>query len=139
MNEFILNWLSTFPYGHYLQNKYIFAVLILIFFAIGAWLLLFIFEKFLQKFAAKTKTELDDLIFAKTKKPFFYLILAYGVKLALVNLGATGWIAQLMNSIMAIVFIFIIGAAIDVIIEGWSKTMAHRTKSKIDDVLLLQA
>ncbi len=119
-----------------LGNKYIISLVIVVLAIIGAWLLLFIFEKFLQKFAAKTKTELDDLIFAKTKKPFFYLILAYGVKLALVNLGATGWIAQLMNSIMAIVFIFIIGAAIDVIIEGWSKTMAHRTKSKIDDVLL---
>tara|TARA_Y100000310_G_C20597248_1_gene771159 strand:- start:383 stop:1453 length:1071 start_codon:yes stop_codon:yes gene_type:complete len=137
MQQWILSqWTNLVKQMPILGNKYIVSLVIVILAVIGAKLLLLIFEKFLQKFAAKTKTELDDLIFAKTKKPFFYLILTYGFKLALLNIGAGVWISQLMNSLMAIVFLIIIGAAIDVVIEGWSKTMAHRTQSKIDDVLL---
>ena len=132
----VTQWNNLVEQVPFLGKEYVVSGLIIVLAIIGAWLLLFIFEKFLQKFAAKTKTELDDLIFAKTKKPFFYLILAYGFKLALLNLGAGGIIDQVMNSLMAIVFIFIIGAGIDVSIEVWSKTMAHRTKSKLDDVLL---
>jgi small-conductance mechanosensitive channel len=136
MKEVILSWLNLLPYGHYLQNKYLFAVLILVISAIGAWLLLFIFEKFLQKWAKKTKTEVDDLIFEKTKRPLYYLILVFGLKFALYSLGINGIINKIVYSLMALVFVFIISRVADVIISVWGATVAKKTKSKFDDLLL---
>jgi MscS family membrane protein len=136
MKEIILNWLGTVPYGSYLQNKYIFALLILVAFAIGAWLLLFIFEKFLQRWAKKTKTEVDDIIFEKTKKPAFYFLLAFGLKVAILSLNINGIVNNLINSLMAVVFVFIVARIVDVIIDIWGETFAKKTESKIDDVLL---
>ena len=133
MIENILNWI---PYGHYLQNKYAIAFLILILFAIGAWSLLFIFEKFFQRWAKKTKTEVDDIIFARTKKPAFYFLLAFGLKVATLSLNINGIVNALVNSLMAAVFVFIIARVVDTIIDIWGATFAKKTKSKIDDVLL---
>ena len=52
----------------FLNNKYLVSILIIVLAIIGAKLLLFIFEKYLQRLAKKTKTEVDDLIFERTKK-----------------------------------------------------------------------
>jgi MscS family membrane protein len=136
MKEIIFNWFSKIPFGHYLQNDYALAILILIGSAILAKIVLFIFEKYLEKLAKKTKTEVDDIIFDRTKKPLFYLILAYGLKLAMYTLQINGVVNKLVNTLMAIVFVFILARVIDVIIEVWGKTVAKKTKSKIDDVLL---
>ena len=136
MKEIILSWLGKIPYGNYLQNKYIFAVLILVAFAISAKLLLFIFEKYLQALVKKTKTEVDDIIIEKTKRPAFYFLLAIGLKLALLHLEINGIVNSLVNTLMALVFVFIIARIVDVIIDVWGATFAKRTKSKIDDVLL---
>ncbi|MFC1686767.1 mechanosensitive ion channel family protein [Nanoarchaeota archaeon] len=123
-------------YFPYLTNKYFISLLILIGAIVGAKLILFVFEKYLQKFAKKTKTEIDDLIFERTKKPLFYFILVYGIKLSLTNLGIGGWITGIVNSLIALVFVFIVARAVDVIIEVWGNTFTKKTQSKLDDVLL---
>tara|TARA_Y100000310_G_scaffold278642_1_gene297177 strand:+ start:1927 stop:2988 length:1062 start_codon:yes stop_codon:yes gene_type:complete len=136
MKEQFLELATKVPFGHYLQNDYILSLFIIIV-AMGlAKLILFIFSKYLQKFAKKTKTELDDLIFEKTKMPVFYLILAYGFKLALLNLNINGKISGLVNSIMVIVFLFIILRTFDVIIGTWGSKLAKKTRTKVDEVLL---
>ncbi|MBU1111791.1 MAG: mechanosensitive ion channel family protein [archaeon] len=127
---------SQYPFLTNLSNNYVQSALILIGAAILAWLLLLVFKKFLEKFASKTKTDLDDLILEKVKKPFFYLILAQGLKLALFNLEVNGIVTQVMNSIMALVFVFILSRAVEVVIEVWGRTLAKKTESKLDDVLL---
>ncbi|MBR9683390.1 mechanosensitive ion channel family protein [Candidatus Woesearchaeota archaeon] len=136
IKETVMMWLSRVPYSDYLFNKYVISILILIG-ALGvAKLLLFVFEKYLEKIAAKTKTEIDDLIFARTKKPIFLLILAYGFKFALLNLEINGWVNKSVNSLMALVFIFILVRVVDVVIDVWGKTFAKKTKSNLDDILL---
>jgi len=132
----IFNFIGNLPYGAYLQNKWIFALLILIITVILAKVVLFIFEKYLQQFAKKTKTEADDIIFEKTKGPVFYLILAYGLKLAMGYLKYSGAASKLVNSLMAIVFVFILLRVANVILEIWGKDFAKKTKSNLDDVLL---
>jgi small-conductance mechanosensitive channel len=130
------NFVGTWPYGSYLQNKWAFALLILVCSGILAWLMLFIFEKGLQRLAKKTKTEADDIIFEKTKGPIFYLILAYGLKLALAHLNYIGIVSALVNTLMAVVFVFILSRVVNVTIEIWGKDFAKKTKSSLDDVLL---
>lgn len=134
--ENILYWLSQLPYGSYFGEKYVFSVLILIAAAVGAKLLLFFFEKYLHKFAKKTKTEIDDLVFEKTKKPLFYLMLIIGVKLATLNLGLNEVVAEVVNSLMAVFFVFLLARATDVLIEVWGLRLAKKTESNIDDVLM---
>jgi len=98
MKETIIYWLGNIPYaGIYLQNKYIISLLILILFALLAKLLLLVFARFLEKFAAKTKTKFDDMLFDHTKKPLFHLILAYGLKLSALNLEINGMVEKLIN------------------------------------------
>jgi len=136
MKEVILNWLGTLPFGTYLQNKYIFAIFILVAFVFVAKLSLYIFEKFLQRWAKKTKTEIDDIIFERTKNPIFYLLLALGIKFAILSLEINGVVNQSINSLMAIVFVFIVARVVDVIIDVWGKSFAKKTESTFDDILL---
>ena len=136
MKEVILNWFGTLPFGYYLQNKYIIFVLILLLAGVAAKVLLIIFEKVLERLAKKTKTEVDDLIFERTKRPLFYLILVYGLKLALQSLGINGIVTKIVFSLMAVVFVFIIARAVNVVITVWGKTVAKKTKSQFDDILL---
>jgi len=136
IKEIVVEWLNKVPYGNYLLDKYVISLLILVGAVIGAKLLLLIFEKYLMRIAKKTKTDIDDLVFERTEKPLFYLILVYGLKLSLINLGLNGWVMGIVNSLMAVVFVFILMRIVDVIIDVWGKAFAKRTKSKIDDVLL---
>jgi len=119
-----------------LQNKYVFALLILIISAIAGKLVLVIFNRYLMSLAKKTKTKVDDLIFENIKKPLFFLVLAYGLKFALFHLEINGVISNIVNSLMAIVFLFILLRIFDIIIETWGVTIAAKTKTKIDEVIL---
>jgi MscS family membrane protein len=137
MKEYLLNLWHSIPYTDYFQNNYIASAAILIIFIVLAKLLLFIFGKYLQRWARKTKTKVDDLIFERTKSPLFYLILVYGVKLSLLNLGLNNQIlTNIINSLLALVFIFIILRVFDVLIGAWGETFAKKTKTNLDDVLL---
>ncbi|MBT4935751.1 mechanosensitive ion channel family protein [Candidatus Woesearchaeota archaeon] len=136
MKQYIVDLLGTLPYGTYLQNQYVLSGIIIVISILAAWLLLFIFSRFLEKFAKNTKTKVDDLIFDRTKKPLFYLILAYGFKLAILNLGFNGVVSKTVNTVMALVFVLIIIRAIDIIIDAWGMTFAKKTQTKLDDILL---
>ena len=129
-------WVDKYPFLAYLGNQYVVSLLIIIAAAILAKLLIFIFKNYLEKFAANTETELDDMILDKVKKPFFYLILAQGLKLALFNLNVNITITQIVNTLMALVFVFILARGVEVVIEVWGKTFAKKTKTQLDEVLL---
>ena len=130
-------WLmAQAPQLAFLENSYLAALFILVVTGILGWLVLFIFSKYLKKFASKTETELDDMIFEKTKHPIFYLILAGGLKLSLSYLGVNGGISIAVNIIMAMVFVFVLMRAVDVVINIWGSVIAAKTETKLDEVLL---
>ncbi len=136
MKEYILQLLGTFPGGEYLQNKFIFAALIFLFFILLAKVILFVFSRYLEKIAARTKTTIDDTIFNNTKKPLFYFVLAYGLKVSLLHLEIDGTVTKLVNSVMALVFLFVLLRVVDVLIETWGANFATKTKTRVDEVLL---
>jgi len=119
-----------------LQNQYVQAGAIMLGFIILAKLSLFIFNRYLQKISAKTETKIDDLIFEKTRTPIFYLILAYGLKLAIGHLQVNGMMTKIVSSVMALVFVLIISRVLDIIIESWGESFAKKTETKLDEVLL---
>lgn len=136
MSQVILDWVNSLVVGTTLDNKYLVSLLIVAAVAVLGKLVLFIFSQYLEIFASKTKNKFDDLVFHHTKKPLLYLLIAYGIKLALLNLGINGAVDKIINSIMAAVFLFAILRGIDIVVETWAITFSKRTKTKVDDVLL---
>ncbi len=134
--ELVLQWLGITPIRIFLENKYFFSLIILVLFILLAFLVLFVFKRYLRHIAKKTKTTIDDRIIEHIKKPLFYLILAYGLKVALLNVGIDGVISKIINSVMALLFLLIILHIVDIILEAWSTTFARKTKTMFDDVLL---
>lgn len=136
MNQEVINFLSSLPGMSFVQNPYLFAIVILVLFVILAVLVIFIFGKYLDKIASKTKTKIDDLLLDHTKKPLFFLIVVYGIKLSLAYLNFNGIVSKIVNSILAIIFVTILLRIFDVIVETWGDALAKKTRSNIDDVLL---
>ncbi len=140
MKDLILQWINQVPYIDYIRNnihnKYVLSLLIFIGFVILAKILLFIFVHYIEKFAAKTKTNVDDLIISRIKTPLFYLIIAYGIKLAILNLGLGGIFTKLVHSLMSLVFVLIIARSVGIAIDAWGITFARKTRTNIDDVLM---
>jgi len=136
MKEQILNFLGNLPFGNILLNPYVLAGVTIILFVILSFLVLFIFNHYLQNLAKKTKTEVDDLIFDKTKKPLFALFMVYGFKLAIEILWVNSVMDKIITSAMTLVFLFILLRVFDVVVGTWGLTFAKKTKSSADEVLL---
>ena len=132
----LLEWINAQAIGTIFENRYLLSLLIIAISAAAGKLILVLFTQYLQKFASKTKNKFDDLIFENTKKPLFYLAIAYGIRIALMNLKVNGMIDKIVTSIMAIVFLYAILRGIDILIETWAITFSKKTKTKVDDVLL---
>ncbi len=136
MSQVILNWINSHLAGTILENKYIVSLLIIATAAVLGKMVMFIFSQYLERFAAKTKNKFDDMIFEHTKRPLLYLLIAYGIKLALLNFGIDGTVDKIIDSVMAAVFLFALLRGIDIVVETWAITFSKKTKTQVDDVLL---
>lgn len=136
MKEEIFNWFGTLPLGYILQNNYVFAIIVLVVVILLSKLVLIIYEKVFKRLAKKTKTELDDIIFEQTEKPVFYLVLALGLRIVVTSLDFNGFVTKIIDSIMAIVIVFVVHKVLDIFIKAWGSVFAKKTKTKIDDILL---
>ncbi len=134
--QFVIDWVNGLAAGTFLANKYLVSLLIIVSAAVLAELLLFIFGRYLERFASKTKNKIDDMIFQHTKRPLFFLVLGYGLKIGLFNLGINGIAGKIIDSIMAVIFLYVILKGIDIAVETWVITFSKRTKTNVDDVLL---
>ena len=131
-----IEWINSLAVGTVFENKYLLSLLIVVAFAVLGRFFLFIFTQYLQRFASKTKNKIDDLVFHNVKGPLFLVLVGYGIKLGILNLHVNGTITKVVNSVMAIVFLYAIMKGIDIIVETWAITFSKRTKSNLDDVLL---
>ncbi len=131
-----LEWINAQAVGTVFENKYLLSLLIVAIFAFLGKFVLFIFSQYLERFASKTKNKIDDLVFHNTKGPLFLVLLGYGIKLALLNLNVNGTIEKIIDSVMALVFLYAIMKGIDIMVETWAITFSKKTKSNLDDVLL---
>ena len=80
--EGFIKLIETLPLGGYEQNVFVHGGFVLALFVLVGIALLFVYSHYLQRLAKKTKTEFDDMVLNHTKKPLFYLVLAYGLKTA---------------------------------------------------------
>ncbi len=136
LRDFLLELLGKLPGGTYWQNPLIVSALIILGSFLLAQFLQYLFAKYLEKIARKTTSKIDDLLLDRTKHPFFFLVIALGIKLALMNLGIDGLLTKLVDSGLALLFLLFLSRIVDVIIETWGMHFAKKTKTRIDEVLL---
>lgn len=133
-------WLLSSKAAILVNNKFIFAALILLLSVIVGKLFLFIVEKVVLAFTSKTKTRLDDLIVEKTRRPLFYILILLGVYFALSSLNLESASTSTFNRIIGSLIIFIFSIAVNrtvgLIINIAGKKWAEKTESTMDDELL---
>lgn len=122
------------------QNKYIYSLSLLVMFYILSQFAVFLSQKVILRITGRTKTDIDDLIVKRTNKPISLILLLIGFRLALFPLGIKQSILDLIehgiSSLITILVIYIVIMVLDIIIDGWGKRVAERTKSSVDEQLL---
>ncbi|MBW2963392.1 mechanosensitive ion channel family protein, partial [Candidatus Woesearchaeota archaeon] len=130
----ILLWISF--YFNYFQNKWLQAGAILVGFVVLAFVLFLIIEKVVLRLTAKTKTKVDDLIFTKIKMPVFWLLIVLGLRISSQIVFDSAIVFRVLESISIIIFVLILAKVINVLIDGWGRVFAKKTKSRLDESLL---
>lgn len=106
-------------------------------------ILLFLSEKVFMRLAKKTKTLVDDLIVEQTRMPLAFLILSIGARFATESLefGDTlnSIISNIFSSLIVLIATHIVVIVINILIDNWGKAVVSKTKSKLDDDLLIMS
>lgn len=109
-------------------------------FLVVARIFVFVYEKYLFKFAQKTRNELDDILIRRLRMPIFFALIFLGAYFAISTLEMSEEISGIVNNILVSIFlIFFIYFAIkfvDFFIRSWLKGYVEKTDTKLDDVVL---
>ena len=130
-------------YDYIAANKYISAITIFVLFFLLSKFALWITGKIFMRWAKKTKSDLDDQLIDYTRRPFSVFLIFVGARLALIPLkieGISGYIlGKLLSSFIAISLIYIVILIIKIVLDHWGEMFAKKTKSTVDDHLILVA
>ncbi len=118
-NEF----LNTVIWGNYISD-YIDAIIYFLIALIGLFLVQKLVMKKFEKFAKKTKTDIDDVLvkFIYSIKPRLYIVLS--AYIALNTLTLTNVMQNIVNIVLIIVVIFQITMSIQIVIEYIAKKLS---------------
>ncbi len=127
-------------YWSMIGNKYIEALLTLVLFFIGSYIVVWVSERIILQLTKKTKTDVDDLIVKGTNKHVSLILLIVGLRLALIQLEFSDNVEAVIAKVMYSIIIMIAASAIikifGILLDHWGKTIAARTKSTLDDNIL---
>lgn len=125
------------PTNKYVYNPYFDSFLILVLFFVLSRLFVLIATKIILKLTKKTKTNVDDLIVVKTSTPISLILLAIGLRLALLPLGVRPSIASIVENVLGSVIVllvtYIVIVVVDIFIDNWGMKVAAKMKSTFDD------
>lgn len=111
-----------------IYNSILLAILILISSYITAYITHFILEKVVYQLTKKTETKIDDLIVEHTKKPFYFLIIFLGLRVALypllIPLVLEKILIQITYSLIIATVFYIIARSINIVIDEWGLGVA---------------
>ncbi len=120
----------------YVPSPWAQAGIILVIFVVLAKIVQVVIDKIILHFTRKTKTTVDDIIIERTKRPLFYLVLAIGARTSLAVLGINSIIENIVESVGALFFIYILGVLLSTIVYSWGSALAKKTKIHVDDTLV---
>ncbi len=136
----ILNRVKNSRIGIIVKNRWIFSLIILLFFYILSKLINLFFEKVLKRITRKTAISMDEEIVDVSAKPTRWIVLFFGLKLALFSLKLSPAInLQFSNITTAVIILlttYIISNIVVIIIRSWGHKVASKLGSRIDDDLV---
>ncbi|MDY6966057.1 MAG: mechanosensitive ion channel [Halobacteriota archaeon] len=117
---------------------YLIAFLIVILTIMVARICIFIFERYLEKFAAKTKTRIDDIIIKAIKGPVYVVVTFLGIYIALsfVDFPYMDQAEMFFDILNVILLTWIAYRVSGIIIKEYGYSLADKTESQIDDVII---
>lgn len=136
---------SLVRYESYLSNpivqaKYLMALCIFVGFWIISEAILFITRKYVEALFAKTETDVDDRLIAKTKRPIAWWLRIVGLRLGISYLAYEGTLEvileRLLDTLHIILFMYILIALFNAFIEFFGHKWAKKSKTSLDDQLL---
>ena len=116
-------------------NKWLYSLILLVVFYLGAKLLTWIIENIVHSFTKRTKTKVDDLIIEKTKKWAVALFFFIAIRVFIVPLFNSG-LDKINNSVIIFLVTMIAIIVVGILIDVWGKIWSAKTKSTLDDTLL---
>jgi MscS family membrane protein len=120
----------------YVPNQWAQAGFILLLFVVISLIFNMLINRVVIKLTKKTKTKVDDIIVGKSRKPLFLIILFLGIKAALIPLKINGILDKIAGSISSVIFVYLIGSVISILLESWGKHVATKTKTRMDETIL---
>lgn len=121
-------------------NKYLHSVIILMVFFVLSELMVLVSQKIILKLTKRTKTEIDDLIVAKTNRPIAIILLLIGTRFAIIPHKIKTLYLDILENIISTLIIaiitYIVIVIFDIAINNWGRKFASRTESKVDDELV---
>ena len=126
--------------SNYTSNPYVIALSYLVIWFAIIRLGVYIIEKVILKLTVKTKTNLDDLIVAKSSKPLTLITILVGIKISLDKLpwseNAIHTINVSMNTLIGIIALYLIYVIFDLSFTRVIKRVAKRTSGSHNEGLL---
>jgi len=113
-----------------LIGEIIVSILIFAVFIILGWIVYHIFERYLTRWAKKTKTKLDDEILKNIKKPIYFFVFLVGSYYALEFLSVVKPFVDVLSIIFTLAEIFLVTFVITRVVNVVIAWYAERRKSK---------
>jgi len=121
-------------------TEYIVALIILIIAFVIAKGITDLLNRYVSKIAKKTKSELDDMLLHTVRRPVFWGVVLGGFYLAIRGLTVLSAYTTELGMAFSVIFIFygayVVSRILNVVIEWYSKEIAVKTKTKIDEQFL---
>ena len=122
-------------------DKYLQSVIIFFIFFLLSKIFVLLSQKVVLQLTKKTKTDIDDLIVAKTNKPISFILVLIGARLAVIPHSITPSLLEIIenaiSTLIVVVVTYIIIVVFDVFISSWGKKFAAKTESKFDDEIVV--
>jgi MscS family membrane protein len=134
----IFGW--KIPLPEWASNEYFVAAALILLWIGIALVITFVVDRYIKKWAKKTKTELDDIILGVLKTPLLLILISAGIVSALKIISAISGYMSYIDTAYQIILIFaviwLIAKLYKALIGYYGKVFAKKTKSKVDDILM---
>ncbi|RLF27371.1 MAG: mechanosensitive ion channel family protein [Thermoplasmata archaeon] len=129
--------LNTGPLiGELIVSAIVFAVAVVI-----GWFVYLVFEKYLTRWAERTKTKLDDEILRNVKKPIYLVVVLFGIYHALNFLTILRDYSVLLTQVFTVIEIlvvtFIVTRVVNVLVVWYAEKSRKRGKELSDHLLFI--
>jgi small-conductance mechanosensitive channel len=137
LSELIQEWFSLSQ----LASEIVSSVIVFALAIFVGWVVFLIFERYLARWAKKTKTKLDDEMLRNIKAPVYFFVILVGAYYGLGSLTSLEPYSEFLTSIFTVAEIllvtFIITRIVNVLVTWYAEKSAKRGKRRSDHVLFI--